>query len=107
MILVAVMSLIESLYEIQRIPFPQFLQSLLEQHNKSKPELYEFLYSHGYIIKETSMYRYFNPNPAVRRMPDEDFICLFADFLQLSSEQKTALRNLWELKRHPKFCKTE
>lgn len=88
-----------SLYAVQEEPFAFFLQDLLDTHGQDKSTLYEYLFEQGYAIEKTSMYRYFNLNPDVNRIPDPEFIDHLAAFLALSDEQRLSLHLLRQMKR--------
>jgi hypothetical protein len=90
---------LESVVTIQQVSLPALLQSLLEERGRSKAELYDFLIDRQYLIEKTSLYRYFNPNKQVTRIPDADFILHFAEFVGLPFELRVALQVLWQVKR--------
>ncbi len=85
---------------VQQVSFPALLQSLLDEHQKSRPELFAYLIQHNYWMTQTALYKYFNPSETGSRIPlDPRFIGLFAAFLGLSAEQTEALLFIWATKR--------
>lgn len=85
------------------VTLAQVLSSLLTAYQRSRAELYEYVFAMGCDIDQATMYRYFNPNPGTTRLPTgsrgKQFLGLFADFLELSAEQRTALSLIWQIQR--------
>ena len=83
--------------------FPALLNSLLEDHNKTRGHLFNYLIQQDYWMTQTAMYKYFNTSDAGGRIPnDYKFIILFAAFLELSEDQTDALLHVWAVKRSRK-----
>lgn len=91
--------ILDSMLVIQQTAFPRLLQSLLEERNGTKSDLFDYLETRGYIIEKTSLYRYFNANYRVNRLPDREFLRLFAQYVDIGAEQEAALLALWQMKR--------
>lgn len=90
--------ILQAFATIQKTHFATILQALLDETGVSKSELHAYLLERGFEIEKTSLYRYFNGN----RIPDEDFLNHFCDFLALPRTQAQALQGLWEAKRSRK-----
>lgn len=94
-----VLVLMDSFAILKQQPFPDFLQALLNSYDVSKADLHQYLFDQGFYIEKTSMYRYFNPNPKVTRIPDEDFLHIFAQCLGMSDTHREALLAIRQMKR--------
>jgi hypothetical protein len=97
--MVSTLLLMDAVFELEQMSFPEFLRLCLEEHQSSILELHDFLTERDFPIDRNGFYRYFNPNPKVYRKADKRFLCLFAEFLQLSPQQEAALYLMWRKKR--------
>lgn len=93
---------LQTIARVEEITFPDILQQCLDEANLTKSGLHEYLYNNHYCIEKTSIYRYFNPTEGVSRMPDEEFLGLFADYVGLDDRQYEGLCLLYQLKRKRK-----
>lgn len=86
-----------------KVTLPHVLAGLLVHHHRTRSELYEYVFAQGCDLDQATLYRYFNPNPGVTRLPSgsrgKQFLTLFCEFLDLSLEQRTALTLIWQIQR--------
>lgn len=84
-------------------PFAHVLNSLLEERGGTRAALYEYVFAHGCEIEQSAMYRYFNPNRKVTRLPAGEpgrrFLVCFADYLRLNEAERAALILIWQVQR--------
>ncbi|CAG0959071.1 hypothetical protein ARNL5_00770 [Anaerolineae bacterium] len=88
---------------VLKVTLPHVLSGLLSHHQRTRSELYEYIFARGCDLDQATMYRYFNPNPSATRLPagsrGKHFLTLFGDFLELSPEQRSALTLIWQVQR--------
>lgn len=87
-------------------PFAHILNNLLEERGGTRAALYEYIFARGCEIDQTAMYRYFNPNERVTRLPSgkkgDLFLACFGEYLHLNEAEYAALILIWQVQRRQK-----